>query len=58
MTVEIEIRHDITVECANCGALVNARMGGQYSWSKDVLLVEPCEACLQEKYEDGKVDAE
>lgn len=58
MSVEVEAKVEIQVECAVCGSFVDARMGGTYSWSKDVLMVTPCEHCLNEKYEEGKIDAE
>lgn len=58
MSVEFEAKVVVDIECANCGSPLNAHMGGKYSWSKDMMKVEPCEYCLNEKYEEGKIDAE
>lgn len=59
MSVEVEAKVEIQVECSVCGSSVNAHIGEKYSWSKDVILmVTPCEHCLNVKYEEGKIDAE
>lgn len=49
MSLEIETKSDFEIECEKCGAALQARLGGrQYSWSRDVIKVEPCPDCLRE----------
>lgn len=38
-------------ECANCGA--SLKITGRLS-STDILLVEPCEKCIQESFDNGE----
>lgn len=48
MSLEIETKSDFEIECEKCGVALEARLGGQYSWSRDVIKVEPCPDCMKE----------
>ncbi len=52
--MDIDLNVGFDVECATCGATVKATMNR----NQDTLSVEPCEGCLQDKYNEGYDDAE
>lgn len=52
MSIEIETKSDFEIECTKCGSALEAKLGGQYSWSRDIIRVEPCEQCLNEVREE------
>jgi len=52
--MDIDLNVGFDVECATCGATVKATMNR----NQDTLSVEPCEGCLQAKYNEGYDDAE
>ena len=54
MSIEIETKADFEVECDKCGSALNAKLGGQYSWSRDVIKIEPCEQCIEDAIEKAQ----
>ena len=57
MSIEITTTESFEVQCDSCGSTLYARMGGKYSWSKDVIKVDPCRGCMKEAAEEARNEA-
>ncbi len=57
MSVEITTKETFQVRCGVCDEPLTARMGGDYAWSTDVIVVDPCKECLKEAAEDARINA-
>ncbi len=49
---ELKVRVDITVKCEKC----NTELSTDFDERRAILTVEPCEKCLEQRYDDGLAD--